>query len=512
MKEYRYKGTITVFLSLVSVLFLSLICTMAESARVQGARAWAAAVTDMALFSVFAEYEKEILADYDVLFLDGGYGTGEFQPERVALQMRGYMEYNMVPEKGLDFGKNFQLFPMEMTECEVSEYTLATDEEGSAFYQQVVENRKDNLAGELLIKYQKSREEARQTQAAADAYVESDSQAEQELIELEEKQAEQQASEAAEQQTEEGTEGQQEEVVVVEEPQVVNPLAEIKRIKELGILGLVVKDADKISDKSVEKSELPSGRSLKKGNLEIEKVHQGAVADGIFQDYLLDCFGNMTNPKEDGGLSYQAEYILMGKNNDRENLKAVVHRLLLMREGVNFIYAVSNTEMRNQAGALALAIAGAAPIPGLVPALQAMLLLAWAYGESLLDVRTLLSGGRIPLVKDESTWKLSLENLSRLTEVLEECDEGGGSGQNYVDYLRMLLFICGKSHYPMRALDMLEQEYVKKHKGSKADAWVVKANAKVGFSFPPVFLRTAKVFMNLEEAATGYEVEGCFGY
>ena len=362
----------------------------------------------------------------------------------------------MVPEKGLDFGKNFQLFPMEMTECEVSEYTLATDEEGSAFYQQVVENRKDNLAGELLIKYQKSREEARQTQAAADAYVESDSQAEQELIELEEKQAEQQASEAAEQQTEEGTEGQQEEVVVVEEPQVVNPLAEIKRIKELGILGLVVKDADKISDKSVEKSELPSGRSLKKGNLEIEKVHQGAVADGIFQDYLLDCFGNMTNPKEDGGLSYQAEYILMGKNNDRENLKAVVHRLLLMREGVNFIYAVSNTEMRNQAGALALAIAGAAPIPGLVPALQAMLLLAWAYGESLLDVRTLLSGGRIPLVKDESTWKLSLENLSRLTEVLEECDEGGGSGQNYVDYLRMLLFICGKSHYPMRALDMLK--------------------------------------------------------
>ena len=44
---YRNKGTITVFLSLISMLFLSLFCTMAESVRVQAARFQAAAAFDM---------------------------------------------------------------------------------------------------------------------------------------------------------------------------------------------------------------------------------------------------------------------------------------------------------------------------------------------------------------------------------------------------------------------------------------------------------------------------------
>ena len=58
MKMYRCKGTITVFLSIVSILFLSLACTLVESARLQGARAKAAAVSDISLFSVFGEYER----------------------------------------------------------------------------------------------------------------------------------------------------------------------------------------------------------------------------------------------------------------------------------------------------------------------------------------------------------------------------------------------------------------------------------------------------------------------
>lgn len=53
MKTYRCKGTITVFLSLISVLFLSLLCTTMESARIQGARAKAAAGTGYGLFRVF---------------------------------------------------------------------------------------------------------------------------------------------------------------------------------------------------------------------------------------------------------------------------------------------------------------------------------------------------------------------------------------------------------------------------------------------------------------------------
>ena len=107
MERYRCTGAITVFLSLVSVLVLSLICTLAESARVQGARAQASAVTDLGLFSVFAEYDRDLLESFDVLFLDGSYGGGSFDQERIALQLRNYMEYNIEPAKGLNVPLKF---------------------------------------------------------------------------------------------------------------------------------------------------------------------------------------------------------------------------------------------------------------------------------------------------------------------------------------------------------------------------------------------------------------------
>ena len=62
MAEKRaYRGSMTVFFSVLTVLFLALISAMAESVRVQGARAKAASVLDLGIFSVFGEYERDLL-------------------------------------------------------------------------------------------------------------------------------------------------------------------------------------------------------------------------------------------------------------------------------------------------------------------------------------------------------------------------------------------------------------------------------------------------------------------
>ncbi|MEY8427416.1 DUF5702 domain-containing protein [Lachnospiraceae bacterium 46-15] len=501
MKRYRYRGTITVFLSLVSVLFLSLVCTMVESARLQGAKAWAVAVTDMGIFSVFGEYNTEILEKYDVLFLDGSYGGGNFEEERIAMRMREFMKYNANPAEGMKLIKGRNLFPMAIEKCEVSGYTLATDEDGAAFYQQVVQNVKENLGTELLLKYQEARKEAKRQQEAADIYEKKDGIDWDNLEGLEQQQKDLEKEEAKEKGGEEAAED------IQPAKSVENPLDAIKKIKKLGLLGMVVKDASGVSGKSVKEQEMVSGRKRKKGNLSVEKKNTGAAADVIFQGYLLDHFGTWRKPCKDGALEYQMEYILMGKDSDEANLKAVVNRLLLMREGVNLLYAASDTKMRSQAGSLAVSIAGAAPVPGLVQALEAVLLLAWAYGESLLDVRTLMSGGKVPPTKDASTWKLSLVKLAQVTELLEECDSGGGSGQDYEDYLRILMLTGGKKRYPLRALDMMEQEL-----RGQADNWVVKAEIVVSWKFPAVFLRIPQVFMGVSKRLPGYEVKGSFGY
>ena len=221
----------------------------------------------------------------------------------------------------------------------------------------------------------------------------------------------------------------------------------------------------------------------------------------------------MPQRKQAGSLDYQIEYILAGKDSDIENLKNIVHRLLLLREGVNFAYAVANADMRKQAGILALALTAGVGVPGLTAAVRAALLLAWAYGESLLDVRTLLAGGKVPLAKTADTWKLSLENLENLETVLTECDQGGGKGQSYVDYLRILLCLGGKDKYPLRALDMSEGVLRQAgQKNARADHWVAEVKAQVQWEIKPVFLRVPAVFLGLNSQGTSYSVSGGLAY
>ena len=51
------------------------------------------------------------------------------------------------------------------------------------------------------------------------------------------------------------------------------------------------------------------------------------------------------------------------------------------------------------------------------------LLLAWALGESVMDLRSLMKGGKVPLVKSTETWQLSLAGLMTLGT---EDDHGEG--------------------------------------------------------------------------------------
>ena len=61
MDRFGQKGSITVFLSLVCILFLSLICASVESARFQGARAQTANIAGMSTFSLLVEFAKPLL-------------------------------------------------------------------------------------------------------------------------------------------------------------------------------------------------------------------------------------------------------------------------------------------------------------------------------------------------------------------------------------------------------------------------------------------------------------------
>lgn len=526
MKTYRCKGTMTVFLSLISVLFLSLLCTVTESARVQETRAKAAAALDMGLFSVFGEFENQVLENYDVFFLDGGCGNGQYSREALEEKLTSYMEYNLSPNKGVLL-KAYDPFGVKLKEARITGVALATDHRGDAFYQQAVGFMHDNLATEAVSTWLERKNDAEKLQNAAELYEKREQNIKRELDTLEKKQKEmeeQKKEEArAAQEARNGENGAQNTDNIVQEeqkteavPSSKNPLEVIRKIKKKGLMGLVLGDGEaSLSDKKLS-SDIPSKRHLQKGTLEIKKKYSGLTSNLLFQEYLFGRFPMYTDPAEEkgGSLDYGLEYILCGKNSDRKNLKSVITRLLLMREGANFLYLTSDPGKKAEADGFAALLTGAIPIPGLQTVTSYALLLVWAYGESLLDLRELFAGGKVPVLKDAGSWKLDLKSIPDILEILEKTDGSGGEGLSYEGYLQVLFTIGSTSLYPMRALDLLEGDIRKKtgNAGFRADHAVVKMSAKAEYTIPPLFMRVSSAFLKTGAAQVDYQAEGTFAY
>lgn len=502
---YRCKGTITVFLSLVSILFLSLFCTLIESARLQGARLQAAAALDLSLFSVFGEYDKVLLEEYDLWFLDGSYGEDHFEKTLPEERIQYFLCPNVYPSAGLGVDGSWNLFPMEIDSCEVSKYALATDDGGEVFYHQAVENHMGQMAGTLLSTLIKNNGAIAAQEKEGEAYEKEEKSADKALEQAmeEEKQNNEKIS---------GDEDGSEESRIAKGGD--NPLEVIKKIKKTGILALVMKNPEEISDKKLTIQNLPSNRKLNEGTLTIKESRDQVSSNAVFLDYLQQHFRCALDKGGRGALSYELEYIAGGKNSDVENLKEMITKIMLFREGANYICIAKSAVMSKEALALAAAIAGGLASPALTKALQKVLMLAWAYGESLMDVRTLLAGGKVPLVKTEKDWRLSLDNLKNIEALLEECDKGGGNGQSYREYLTGILALKNKKVRNLRTLDIIEINRRSERGGEnfRADALIAQMEAECLFSLRPVFLIMPVTFMELQNQGISYRIKGQYGY
>ena len=74
--------------------------------------------------------------------------------------------------------------------------------------------------------------------------------------------------------------------------------------------------------------------------------------------------------------------------------------------------------------------------------------------ESVLDVRCLLAGGKIPLVKEPSEWKSDVFSGEK---VLGQKTEKEEKGLSYREYLQILLLTIQEETLAYRAMDMIEQ-------------------------------------------------------
>ena len=231
-----------------------------------------------------------------------------------------------------------------------------------------------------------------------------------------------------------------------------------------------------VSRKQISLAEQPSGRALQQGYGSFEDVaEQGEASRLALGVYLMDHFSSAV-PKGTGtagagqtalsgeakalgsGLDYQLEYVVSGQASDAENLEKTVQRLLLIRLVSNFAYIQTDSAKRAEAAAMAATLCTLLAVPAIIEAVTQALLFAWSFGESIVDLRALLKGSRVPLVKDSESWQLQLSGLLTLGSE-EEWNEGKDTqgGMSYEEYLQILLFLTDTDEAAMRSLDLIEQ-------------------------------------------------------
>lgn len=120
----------------------------------------------------------------------------------------------------------------------------------------------------------------------------------------------------------------------------------------------------------------------------------------------------------------------------------MVNRLFAVREAANAVYLFGSEENYAIAKALGEAIAAALMVPEIGELFTVSLVLGWAFAESVYDVKTLLSGGRIPLLKNDDSWHYGLQgilqgDLAEATILKRQVRQK----ESYEDYLRVFFFL-----------------------------------------------------------------------
>lgn len=404
------KGSITVYLSLVLLLFIGLIGALLESASVQVAKNCKRADVNRGMECSFAEYQKELLQEYGIFGLEGTYETGAYEEAKVLDRIRWYAGGNLTQE--------------------ISGIRFLTEEGGAPFFRQATEYMKAKIPVDLpRLTEEKGQWETQKGKEKG--IVETETQSERKLDEI---------------LAEEKTDLEKEE----------NPITHMKQIKSKGLLELVMPREQQISEKCLKKEEMLQGRTVNKGYGRFSE-RQEKLDEILFKEYLLEKFPPMTETKGGGALDYELEYILYGEPQDRENLKKTVQAIQKLRFVADYLYIQGDGEMRAEAEGMAAALCTALAVPVATEAAAQLILLAWAYGETIMDLRTLLRGGKVPVVKTKATWQLQLSQLLKLgTEEDRLEGQDFGEGQTYKGYLRAVLYLKERKELPWRALDMIE--------------------------------------------------------
>lgn len=468
------KGQTTIlFTIMMSILFIFTL-TALEVERVYTSKVKLRSVVHSAQVSIMADYNEDLFEKYHLLFIDPTYGT----ESAAALEekMKDYLEVSLNGESCEDGN----LYQYTIDEIAVVDLSNILDENMELLKKQIVEyekmtgvkKRAEKVFEEIKNKDSKIKDAATETEING--------------VEITSNEKDEEVS-------------NQEDNVEVEDPRET-----LKNSLGNGILSFVLPTDKMISNEDYHFMTPPS--KIYKEEKEEEKnnefqdisflksfINKQADEDeiGFFEkrmatlDYYDYHFSNIVESNDKKKIRSEAEYILKGKNSDSDNVKAVVNDILWMRMPINYAYLLTDTMKKSEALSVATGICIATNTEPLIEVVKYLLLGCWAYGESLYEMKLLLSGSEVPYVKTKENWYTDLKTPG--------CGESKKvKGLKYDDYLMILL--ARKSEKKMnlcyaRMLDLIEYNLQTNNPNFEIEKCVGKLTIQGKIKMNPLFIK-----------------------
>jgi len=259
-----------------------------------------------------------------------------------------------------------------------------------------------------------------------------------------------------------------------------------------GLLGFLT-EGD-LSEKKLDTAYLPSGFRYEESGMDIfsllgtdmsgifkelqgmlpQNLSFGTIADGVadtvlFHSYLSTHFSDFLEENGAGALSYEQEYLIVGKDTDKENLSSIAMRICAIRTILHFISLYADSTRKASVEQAALVMCGVIGLPALKSVVVFLLLFVWALEEAMIDTAAFLSGKRLLLYPGKGGGSLSLPEILRFSKsfILEKAKQKTnrkGIAFGYNEYLHLFLFLTPKEDKKYRAADLIQENLRKTYR------------------------------------------------
>lgn len=270
-------------------------------------------------------------------------------------------------------------------------------------------------------------------------------------------------------------------------------LERVEDFVKKGLLTLVLPEGSEVSKGVISGDSFPSASMTGDG-----KVTASLLDRVVFEEYCSRFLTSFLSDEEKD-VKYEMEYMVSGKKSDEDNLKQVITDIVGIREGMNLIHILSDSQKREEAKALAALITGAAGVAPLTGVVAFFIMGVWALGESIVDVRMLLEGKKVVFLKTKETWNLTLSKLLEF-EGSETARGGkeGDKGIDYTGYLKLLLFLGKQQLQNYRLMDVIQWNICRKQADFRMETCIYQAEIRGNVQSKHLFFSGIAPFYPME--------------